>query len=118
MKYIVEAINALAPMENILTEGRINEKISGSRADMLLTLREWKDEALLAVRSYPAKGGEVSGAITLPASDKMRQVLDCESGKIIADLPKGQNTFTYKMPRNRCHLLYIGTEKQWRERRK
>lgn len=116
MKYIVQALNAMVPMENIITDGKITKDTNSGSEPFLLTLRELGDEGILALRTYSARPDFVCGKVSIPAAKTKRQIYDCDSGELVAELAPGESSFSYEMPRQRCHILYIGTTAQWEKR--
>ena len=116
MKYIVQALNAMVPMENIITGGKITKDTSSGEEPFFLTLRELGDEGILAMRTYSARLNFVRGKVPIPAAKAKRQIYDCDSGKLVTELAPGESSFTYEMPKQHCHILYIGTTAQWEKR--
>ena len=115
MKYIVDAINILQPLENMIREGRIEDCIAVTNEKMLTTCRRLGDEHLLAVRSYHSNDA-LSGDITLKGVKSPLAVIDCETGKTLATVTPDKPSFNYSLPGNVCRLLYIGPQNKWNAR--
>ena len=115
MKYIVDAINTLQPLENMIREGRIEDCIAVTNDKMLTTCRRLGDEHLLAVRSYHSNDS-LSGDITLKGIKAPLAVFDCETGKLLANVTPDKPSFSYSLPGNVCSLLYIGPQNKWNAR--
>ena len=115
MKYIVDAINTLQPLENMIREGLIMDCISVTNQKMLTTCRVLDDEHLLAVRSYHSNDA-LSGDITLKGVKSPLAVIDCETGKTLATVTPDKPSFNYSLPGNVCRLLYMGPQNKWNAR--
>jgi hypothetical protein len=116
MKEIVNALNAVTPFENMILDGTLKEDLKASSSEFLMNRRTLGNESLIAVRTYYSKT-DVTGTITVPDVNLPMNVYDCETGKIIGNVSPERPDFQCKVPARSCRLLYIGTEKQWNQRK-
>ena len=91
--------------------------MTASTKDLLLTHRNLGNESLLAVRSYYAEK-DVTGKITFSKIPAPLNVYDAETGEIVGKVSPQNPSFTYKIAKKRCRLLYLGTTEQWKKRHK
>ncbi len=115
MSKIVDALNAVTPFEDIIIEGKLADDVTASTKDLLLTHRNLGNESLLAVRSYYAEK-DVTGKITFSKIPAPLNVYDAETGEIVGKVSPQNPSFTYKIAKKRCRLLYLGTTEQWKKR--
>ena len=115
MKMIVEALNAITPMEDIILDGLLLDGVRSSNPKMLLTRRSLNNEMLLAVRSYgssfPLKGRIIFDKIEIPCN-----VYDCDTREKVGSVTPANPSFEYGIAKNSCKLLYLGTTEQWAQR--
>ena len=105
----------LRPIINNLGDNAA-EYLKASSSEFLMNRRTLGNESLIAVRTYYSKT-DVTGTITVPDVNLPMNVYDCETGKIIGNVSPERPDFQCKVPARSCRLLYIGTEKQWNQRK-
>ncbi|OQA86372.1 MAG: hypothetical protein BWY31_01403 [Lentisphaerae bacterium ADurb.Bin242] len=117
LKAMIDGLNAIIPYEDLIVNGFITDTASADNPAMQVTRRENGPEGLLAVRAYGASSDQ-TGTVTLRKLSGPVSVFDCAGGGKVAQVSPENPSFKIKVNKNRCRLLYLGTDEKFAVRNK
>lgn len=107
MKEMAEALRIVVPVEDIVVDGKVISGLTSSNKKVKICgLAKGSEKLILLSEYFDSSDTPVSFSVT---TDEAGKVVDMRTGKVIAELQKGENTIEAVIPANdRALLLYLG----------
>jgi hypothetical protein len=105
LKYLVEAMNMIVPVEDIIMDAELMDEVRSSSLRAKACGMVSGEEGLVLVRDY-FSNKKITTTLTLPTR-MTGEIIDMESGEKVGSLTKGKR-FKITIDKKRVRLLYIG----------
>jgi len=107
-KYMAEAVNILAKVEDIIIDGKITNRAEiGASAGHVRTLEKGSEALILAAEYFTYENLPMDIEVIFKPKEEVK-VIDVETGKQVAVISPNKPSFEVQLTRDRARLLYVG----------
>jgi len=104
-KYMADAIRMIAPVEEIILDGTIEEVPTANAAVKIRRIVHPGKGTVILVSEY---GRSIVNVPLKETVDRAGDLVDLDTGETVAKLRKGENLVTVKLDKERVRLFFIG----------